>query len=79
MPRLKLSRTQANPNKVFLSCPKVREVKCNYFQWIHQQPKPKVIPTSTTPSVLKKRLHDMAQEHLQAKRVKVEEGGFRFP
>ena len=32
VPRLKLSQTARNPNKVFLSCPKAREERCNYFQ-----------------------------------------------
>ena len=78
VPRLKLSQTPRNPNKVFLSCPKTREARCNYFQWIHQAPKPVKVPKASTPSALKKRMHEMVQERLQ-KRPKVEAGGFQFP
>ena len=78
VPRLKLSQTPRNPNKVFLSCPKTREARCNYFQWIHQAPKPVKVPKAFTPSALKKRMHEMVQERLQ-KRPKVEAGGFKFP
>ena len=80
VPRLKLSQTPRNPNKVFLSCPKEREARCNYFQWIHQAPKPLKVPKACTRSVLKKRMHDMVEARLQLeKRPKVEEGGFKFP
>ena len=80
VPRLKLGQTARNPNKVFLSCPKEREARCNYFQWIHQAPKPVKVPKASTPSALKKRIHKMVQERLQLeKRSKVEEGGFKFP
>ena len=80
VPRLKLSQTPRNPNKVFLSCPKAREARCTYFQWIHEAPKPKYVPKTATPSALKKRLREMVQERLQLeKRPKVEEGGFQFP
>ena len=80
VPRLKLSQTPRNPNKVFLSCPKTREARCNYFQWIHQAPKPVKVPKACTRSALKKRMHDMVQAKLQLeKRPKVEEGGFKFP
>ena len=80
VPRLKLSQTPRNPNKVFLSCPKAREARCSYFQWIQEAPKPKYVPKTATPSALKKRLHEMVQERLQLeKRPKVEEGGFQFP
>ena len=78
VPRLKLSQTLRNPNKVFPCCPKEREARCNYFQWIHQAPKPVKVPKACTRSALKKRMHDMVQERLQ-KRPKVEEGGFKFP
>ena len=78
VPRLKLIQTPKNPNKVFLSCPKTREARCNYFQWIHQAPKPVKVPKAFTPSALKKRMHEMVQERLQ-KRPKVEAGGFKFP
>ena len=80
VPRLKLSQTPRNPNKVFLSCSKAREARCSYFQWIHEAPKPKYVPKTATPSALKKRLHEMVQERVQLeKRPKVEEGGFQFP
>ena len=80
VPRLKLGQTARNPNKVFLSYPKEREARCNYFQWIHQAPKPVKVPKASTPSALKKRIHKMVQERLQLeKRSKVEEGGFKFP
>ena len=80
VPRLKLSQTRRNPKKVFLSCPKEREARCNYFQWIHQAPKPVKVPKASTPSALKKRMHEMVQERLWLeKRPKVEEGGFKFP
>ena len=78
VPTLKLSQTPRNPNKVFLNCPKTREARCNYFQWIHQAPKPVKVSKAFTPSALKKRMHEMVQERLQ-KRPKVEEGGFKFP
>ena len=35
VPTLKLSQTSRNPNKVFLCCPKTKEARCGYFQWIH--------------------------------------------
>ena len=80
VPRLKLSQTPRNPNKVYLSYPKAREARCSYFQWIQEAPKPKYVPKTATPSALKKRLHEMVQERLQLeKRPKVEEGGFQFP
>ena len=77
VPKLKLSQTAKNPNKVFLSCPKEREARCNYFQWIHEAPKPLRV---CSPASLKKRMQEMAQENL-TKRVKVAEvaGGFTFP
>ena len=65
IPRLKLSQTPRNPNKVFLCCPKEREARCNYFQWIHQAPKPLRVPKACSRSVLKKRMHDMVQKRLQ--------------
>ena len=76
VPRLKLSQTPRNPNKVFLCCPKEREARCNYFQWIHRAPKPVKVPKASTPSALKKRMHEMVRERLQ-KRPKVEAGGFK--
>ena len=79
IPRLKLSQTPRNPNKVFLSCPKEKEARCNYFQWIHQAPKPLRIPKSCNPANLKKRMHEMVQESLQKRSKVEEEGGFKFP
>ena len=70
-PTLKLSQTSRNPNKVFLCCPKTREARCGYFQWIHQSPKPNYVLKAATPSALKKRLKEMVQERLQ-KRPKVD-------
>ena len=80
VPKLKLSQTQRNPNKVFLACPRVQEARCNFFQWIHKQPKPVKVSKATSPSELKKRVNDMVQESLQ-KRIKEEQpaGGFQFP
>ena len=65
VPTLKLSQTSRNPNKVFLCCPKTREARCGYFQWIHQSPKPNYVPKAATPSALTKRLNEMVQERLQ--------------
>ena len=38
VPVLKLSQTPRNLNKVFLSCPKTKETRCGYFQWVLQPP-----------------------------------------
>ena len=65
VPTLKLSQTSRNPNKVFLCCPKTRQARCGYFQWIHQSPQPNYVPKAATPSALKKRLNEMVQERLQ--------------
>ena len=83
VPKLKLSQSQKNPNKVFLSCPRVQEARCKFFQWIHSPPKPVKVLKGSSPSELKKRVNDMVQESLQ-KRFKEEEqqqqqGGFQFP
>ena len=81
VPKLKLSQTERNPNKVFLACPRVQEARCNFFQWIHMQPKPVKVLKGSSPSELKKRVNDMVQESLQ-KRFKEEQqqqGGFQFP
>ena len=56
----------------------MREARCNFFQWIHQAPKPMKVPKASLPSELKKRVNEMAQESMQ-KRVKEEQGGFQFP
>ena len=71
VPILKLSQTARNLHQVFLSCPKNRETRCGYFQWIHQPPKPNYVPKTATRSALKKRLNDKVQERMQ-KRPKVE-------
>ena len=79
VPSLKLSQTSKNPNKVFLCCPKTREMRCRCFQWIHQPPRPNCAAAST--STLKKRFSDMLQEKAQ-KKLKVETpltGGFTYP
>ena len=85
VPILKLSQTSRNKNKVFLGCPKNVEARCEYFQWIHQAPKPVYTPRTATRSALKKRLNDMVHERMEKrqKRTKVEFeetiGGFMFP
>ena len=78
VPVRKLSQTSRNLNKVFLSCPKTKETRCGYFQWVLEPPKPNYVPA--TRSALKKRLNDMVHKGMQ-KRPKVEEpvGGFKFP
>ena len=82
VPILKLSQTPRNLNKVFLSCPKTRETRSCYFQWVHEPPEPNYVPKTATRSALKKRLNDLVQERMQ-KRPKVEYeetiGGFVFP
>ena len=60
--KLQLSQTPINKNKVFLGCPKPREARCGYFQWIHQAPKPNYVPKTATRAALKKRLNDMVSE-----------------
>ena len=65
IPRLKLSQTPRNLNKVVLCCPKGVEARCNYFQWIHEAPKPLRVPKACSHSVLKKRMLDMVQERLR--------------
>ena len=59
VPKVKLSQTARNPNKVFLCCPKAREAQCHYFQWIHQAPKPLRVSKASAHSALKKQMHDM--------------------
>ncbi|CAH3184910.1 unnamed protein product, partial [Porites lobata] len=48
-------------NKVFLGCPKKLEARCNFFQWIHEAPKPAYKPKTATRSALKKRLNHMVR------------------
>ena len=78
VPKIKLSQTARNPNKVFLSCPKAREAQCQYFQWIHQAPKPLRVTKASAHAALKQRMHDMVHERCM-KQIKVEEGGFKWP
>lgn len=80
VPRIKLSHTPRNMNKVFLCCEKSSN-RCNYFQWIHEAPKSAYVPKSATRAALKKRFHEMVKE-MTVKRQKVDEeivGGFTFP
>ena len=79
VPKLKLSQTEKNPNKVFLTCPKMRGARCNFFQWIHLAPKPLKVPKGSSPSELKKRVNDMVQESMQKRLKEEEQGGFQFP
>ena len=80
VPILRLSQTPKNLNKLFLSCPKTRETRCGYFQWIHQSPKPNYVPKAASPSALKKLLNDMVQERMQKlPKLEKREGGFKFP
>ena len=44
VPKLQLSQTPRNKNKVFLGCPKPWEARCGYFQWINQAPNPIMSP-----------------------------------
>ena len=73
VPRLKLSRTATNPNRLFVCCPKPREMKCRFFQWIDKPPLPKKTCNATA---LKKRFLEMVEETV-AKQSK-QEGGFTF-
>ena len=79
VPNLKLSQTPRNKNKVFLGCPKKLEVRCNFFQWIHEAPKPAYVPKTATRSALKKRLNDMVSEKMSIQKRQKTEGGFQFP
>ena len=45
---LKLSQTPTNKNQVFLGCLENLESRCNYFQWIHEAPKPVYLPKTAT-------------------------------
>ena len=79
VPKLQLSQTPRNKDKVFLGCPKPREVRCGYFQWIHQAPKPNYVPKIATRAALKKRLNDMVCEKMSIQKKQKTEGGFQFP
>ena len=75
VPRVRLSRTVKNPNRVFVCCPKTQDMKCRFFQWIDQPPLPK---KTCNAKALKKRFLEMAEEETVAKRGKEEGGGFYF-
>ena len=79
VPTLKLSQTPKNPNKVFLTCPKVREARCNYFQWTHEPPKPVRMSKACSPTTLKKRLASMVTDRMSLEKKQKTEGGFTFP
>ena len=76
VPRLKLSKTENNPNRVFVCCPKPQDLKCKFFQWIDKPPKPQ---KTSNANLLKKRFLEMVEEEVAAKKVKEEpQGGFNF-
>ena len=79
VPKLQLSQTPRNMNKVFLGCPKPREARCGYFQWIHEPPKPNYVPKTATRKALKKRLADMVSDRMSLEKKQKTEGGFQFP
>ena len=74
VPRLKLSKTAINPNRLFVCCPKPQELKCRFFQWIDKPPLPR---KSCNTTALKRRFREMAEENIQQGK-EVEEGGFTF-
>ena len=49
VPKLQLSQTPRNMNKVFLGCPKPREARCGYFQWIHEPPQTQLCTQDSHP------------------------------
>ena len=76
VPRMRLSKTEKNPNRVFICCPKTQDMKCRFFQWIDQPPLPK---KTCNAKALKKRFLEMAEEETIAKRGKEDvSGGFYF-
>ena len=79
VPNLKLSQTRRNKNKVFLGCPKKLEARCNFFQWIHEAPKPAYVSKTATRSALKKPLNDMVSEKMSIQKRQKTKGGFQFP
>ena len=79
VPKLQLSQTPRNMHKVFLGCPKPREARCGYFQWIHEPPKPNYVPKTATRKALKKRLADMVSDRMSLEKKQKTEGGFQFP
>ena len=75
VPRVKLSKTSTNPNRLFVCCPKTQDMKCRFFQWIDKPPLPK---KTCNANALKKRFLEMAEETV-AKRGKEDvQGGFNF-
>ena len=76
--KLQLSQTPINKNKVFLGCPKPREARCGYFQWIHQAPKPNYVPKTATRAALKKRLNDMVSEKRPFRKGRKPKDDFNF-
>jgi len=79
VPTLKISKTPKNLDKVFLSCPKVREARCSYFQWTHEPPKPVRMSKACSPTTLKKRLASMVTDRMSLEKKQKTEGGFTFP
>ena len=79
VPKLQLSQTPRNMNKVFLGCSKPREARCGYFQWIHEPPKPNYVPKTATRKALKKRLADMVSDRMSLEKKQKTEGRFKFP
>ena len=85
VPRLKLSQTALNPNRLFVCCPKPQELKCRFFQWIDKPPMPR---KSSNSMALKQKFKEMAEENLHDAALKEtirqmtetgkEEGGFTF-
>ena len=76
VPRLKLSKTVNNPNRVFVCCPKPQDQKCKFFQWIDKPPKPQ---KTSNANLLKKRFLEMVEEEVVMKKAKKEpQGGFHF-
>ena len=75
VPRVGLSKTVKNPNRVFISCAKTQDMKCRFFQWIDQPPLPK---KTCNAKALKKRFLEMAEDETIAKRGKEDGAGLYF-
>ena len=57
LPKMRLSKTAKNLNKVFLTCGgSAQDVRCKYFQWIHTPLYP--MPGDPTPDWLRKKQTD---------------------
>ena len=78
VPKLQLSQTPRNMNKVFLGCPKPREARCGYFQWIHEPPKPNYVPKTAIRKALKKRLADMVSDRMSLEKSRKPKKDFNF-